>query len=196
LSGAQLKTILMDGIPKLLVWIAAAIVVFFALSDAYGKARPAESIPHLAYRYRRDLIGNARFVWGISAPTSTFGAQVHAESSWIANQCNRIGACGLGQITPGTRRWLAASYPALRPAAPLNPIWSLRAMLRYDLYLWDMAKGVGCSRMRLVLAGYNAGKGRMYKHWPAETRHYVVRVLNVLEPTYIQAGWGIGSCHQ
>jgi soluble lytic murein transglycosylase-like protein len=68
-------------------------------------------------------------------------------------------------------------------------------MLHYDRYLWDRAKGDSCGRMRLTLAGYNAGPGRMYKRWPAETRRYVARVLNVLEPRYINAGFGLGSCN-
>jgi soluble lytic murein transglycosylase-like protein len=132
----------------------------------------------------------------MEAPTSTFSGQVHAESSWMASVCSRSGACGLGQILAGTQRWLTARYPAsLRPAAPLNPIWSLRAMLTYDRYLWDRAKGDSCGRMRLTLAGYNAGPGRMYKRWPAETRRYVHRILQVLEPVYVANGWGLGSCH-
>jgi soluble lytic murein transglycosylase-like protein len=67
-------------------------------------------------------------------------------------------------------------------------------MLHYDRYLWDKAKGESCPRMRLTLAAYNAGEGRMYKRWPRETQRYVARVLNVLEPVYVANGWGLGSC--
>src|SRR5688572_15590130 len=39
-------------------------------------------IPPDAKRYKRDLIRNARAIWGLDAPTSTFAAQIHQESGW------------------------------------------------------------------------------------------------------------------
>jgi hypothetical protein len=70
-------------------------------------------------------------------------------------------------------------------------------MLRYDREIYRMTRaGPLCVRAGRVLAGYNFGPGRMYRHWPKETTRYVHRILNVLEPLYIKAGgWGLGSCH-
>lgn len=172
------------------------IIVFFSFTaqDVFGKARP-EAIPPLALKYRPTLIREARFLFGLTAPTSTFSSQIHAESNWNPSARSRSGATGLTQFMPRTAAWMAKRYPDLRPVAPLNPIWSIRAMLRYDRYLWDKARGWElCPRMKLTLASYNAGEGRMYKQWPKETRAYVHRILQVLEPLYVANGWGSGSC--
>lgn len=143
------------------------------------------------------LIREARFVWGLSAPTATLGGQIHAESGYQPTVCNRSGACGLGQFMPATARGLARLYSDLRPAQPTNPTWAIRALVRYDRYIWERVKKYDnpCQRMRLTLAGYNAGPARMYKRWPAETRTYVHRILQVLEPLYVANGWGLGSCN-
>jgi soluble lytic murein transglycosylase-like protein len=174
--------------------LLAIALCFGIATDVYGKPRP-EAIPRAAYGYRATLIREARFAFGLSAPTATFGSQVHTESGWRFRARNSSGAAGLGQFMPSTATWMARRYPDLRPAAPLSATWAIRAMLRYNRYLWDRAKGDSCPRMRLVLAGYNAGPSRMYKRWPRETQRYVHRVLVQLEPHYIQSGFGPGSCN-
>jgi soluble lytic murein transglycosylase-like protein len=167
-------------------------------TDAYALPRP-EAIPRAAYTYRTQLIREARFVWGLDARTSTFGAQVHVESGWNAKARNRSGATGLAQFMPRTALHMNRRYPELRKdSGPINPIWSLRALLRYNRENWghlSKVRDYPCLRMRMTLASYNAGPGvHRYKRWPRETQHYVHRILQVLEPVYVANGWGLGSC--
>jgi Transglycosylase SLT domain len=176
------------------------VLCLLQATDAYGKSRP-EIIPRAAYAYRTTLIREARFVWGLDARTSTFGAQVHVESGWNANARNRRSAAsGLAQFIPGTALHMNRRYPELRKdGGPTNPIWSLRALFRYNRENWQHLSNVRdypCLRAKMMLASYNAGPGvHRYKRWPRETQRYVHRVLVQLEPHYINAGFGPGSCN-
>lgn len=178
--------------------IAGWKLALFVLSVCQAQDIHAESIPRVAYTYRSQLIREARHAFGLTAPSSTFASQIHTESGYRANICNRIGACGLGQIMPRTARGLAKTYPELGPAAPLNPQWALRAMLRYNLENWGHLRALHdqpCLRMKMTLASYNAGPGVLKrKRWPKETQRYVARIM-ALEPTYIAANFGLGSCN-
>lgn len=157
-------------------------------------AASADGIPASAYRWKADLIRNAHFYWSMAAPTATFGAQIHAESGWRPTARSPVGARGLGQIMPATGQFLARHCDGLGAQNSFNPIWSIRGLLCYDRYLFKMTTGGECERMRHVMAGYNAGPGRMFKRWPRETRSYVTRIFNHLEPAYVRAGFGEGSC--
>src|SRR5437899_759874 len=96
---------------ELIFAFAVAIVVLLSL---FQDAPAQDAIPRLAYRYRGDLIRNARFVFGLEAPTSTFASQIHIESGWVANARNRSGASGLGQFLGPTARHITRKYPELR----------------------------------------------------------------------------------
>lgn len=195
--------------------IAAAIVLS---SDAGAQ------IPPDAARYKRDLIRNARLEWGLDAPTATFAAQIHQESGWRADATSHAGAQGIAQFMPATAKWLAGLYAHLGADDPLNPAWAIRAMVRYDRYLFDEVRGLThCERMAKTLAAYNGGLGNLQSEervaaargldtslWfggvehadagrrsPAnwqENRGYPRRILHDLEPRYRTAGWGIHSC--
>jgi soluble lytic murein transglycosylase-like protein len=173
-------------------WVA--IVILLAL---FQDAPANEAIPREAYKYRSAIIREARFSFGLSAPTATFASQIHAESGFRANICNPIAACGLSQFMPATARAMARLHKDLSPAQPTNPAWAIRALVRLDYYLWEKTRGNDtCARMHMVLIGYNAGEGRMRKKWrPKETQRYLTRIFVQLEPLYVQAGgWGLGSC--
>lgn len=183
----------------LLIWcVFLSILIYSAYTamDVYGKT--TESIPRIAYKMRSDLIRTSRFVWGVSAPSSTFAGQVHQESRWNATVCNRIGACGLGQFLKPTASWMAKRHRDLNPAAPLSPTWAMLALARYNLENFRLiGKGplTQCQKMTLTLASYNAGPSILKrKKWPKETIHYTRRILYELEPIYEAAGWGPGSC--
>lgn len=163
----------------------------------HGADAHADSIPRAAYAYRSQLIREARLVFGLSSHTATFASQVHAESRWVANARNRSGASGLSQIMPRTALGLARIHSELRPAAPLNPQWALRALMRYNLANYRLAGNgaLTCSQAKRMLASYNAGPGILKrKVWPRETQRYVARIL-ALEPLYIAANFGSGSCN-
>ena len=183
----------------------------------------ATPVPREAVKHRAELIRNARAVWGLGAPVATFAAQVHLESRWQASAKSPVGAGGIAQFMPATARWIAQAYPALADPDPFNPSWGLRALVIYDLHIWDRASAAtDCERMAKTLSGYNGGPGwvtrdeRLAKASGAdpsrwfdqverfnagrsaaafrENRGYPRRILLELEPAYVEAGWGEGSC--
>lgn len=184
----------------------------------------AARLPAEAQRWRSQLTRNARLEWGLDAPIATFGAQVQQESGWRADARSPVGAAGMAQFMPATASWISGVYTQLGPAEPHNPVWALRALVLYDRHLWDRVRGAtACERMAKTLAGYNGGPGwvardealaqkrgldstRWFGHvetvnagrhaaaW-RENRGYPRRILRELEPRYVGAAWGGGSCN-
>jgi soluble lytic murein transglycosylase-like protein len=129
------------------------LLVFASVAEA--------QIPRAALQYRRDLIGNARVVWGLDAPVAVMAAQVHQESGWRADAKSKF-ASGLTQFTPATAEWISNKYAnELGSNQPLNPAWALRALARYDKYLHDRqaTAATDCDRWAFTLAAYNGGEG-------------------------------------
>ena len=148
-----------------------------------------------------------------------FAAQVHTESRWKADDTSPVGAMGLAQFMPATAKWMPDIDPTLAPPAPYNPGWSIRAMLRYDLWLYGRARGVNdYQKMAFALSGYNGGEGwvnrdkklaarkgldpgRWFGHvekvnagrsaanW-RENRNYPRLILEEHQHAYERAGWG------
>ncbi|PAV01362.1 lytic murein transglycosylase [Arsenophonus sp. ENCA] len=204
-----------QGDPRWLLFLLLIVLLGGALdADA---ARP----PQAALAYRADLIRNAGLVWGLNAPVADFAAQIEHESGWQPDITNRIGAQGLGQFMPATTAWIGEVMPALAAKAPLNPGWSLRAVVSFDNWLWQRLSAVNhCERMAMTLSAYNGGLGwvqrdrRLAKQqgfdggrwfdsiervnagrgasaW-RENRHYPRRILKSLAPRYLT--WGGASC--
>lgn len=204
---------------RLLLWLVLVLAVLMcSIAEVHGQ------IPPDASRYKRDLIRNARLVWGLDAPTSTFAGQVHQESGWRADAVSPVGATGLTQFMPGTAKWIAGLVPELADNQPLNPAWAIRALVEYDKWLYDRVPQTWshCERMAFVLSSYNGGLGWLQKDvalaqrsgadpqlWFdnverfnggrnvsafAENRGYPARILNELERRYARDGWGIKSC--
>lgn len=136
--------------------LARFAVLLFVVAPAFA----VDVIPREALRYERDLIRNARALWGIDAPIATFAGQIHQESAWRAN-AKSIYAGGLAQFTPDTANWISGAYSRdLGDNQPFNPTWALRALVIYDKHLWDrVAARAQCDRMAFVLSGYNGGPG-------------------------------------
>jgi soluble lytic murein transglycosylase-like protein len=204
-----------------------AVVIFFlmaAILYTLAESAHAQSIPSRAYQYRSTLIRCARAEWGLNAPVATFAAQLHQESLWLANAKSPAGAQGLAQFMPATAHWLPEVAPQVGAAAPFNPGWALRALLAYDLWLWQrIESATPCEHMAMTLSAYNGGLGWLRKDkkkaqrigldparwwnqveavnagraaWAIrENREYPRRILLVLEPMYAAAGWGKGVCN-
>jgi len=214
------------------------IVVAVAICAAWSKHGQAQEIPREAARYRQELTRNARLVWGIDAPVATFAAQIHQESRWRPDATSPVGAQGLAQFMPSTAEWISAAYPDLntpgdelppagrQPAgvgSAYNSAWALRALVTYDLHLWERTSSASpCEHMAKVLSGYNGGIGWVRRDErlaqaqganPAvwfnqverfnagrstaafrENRGYPRRILLTLEPLYVAAGYGPGVC--
>lgn len=169
---------------ELVVVVVIALVLLFVVCQA-ARAQ----VPQAALQHRSDLVRNARAVWGMDAPIAVFAAQVHQESGWRADAVSRVGAGGLSQFMPATARWIGDLDPELRLAQPFNPSWALRALVVFDLHLFELAPARFNKRDRMwvALRGYNGGMG----HWQAEAR-----AVGVREPTREQVDGACGAARR
>jgi soluble lytic murein transglycosylase-like protein len=122
------------------------------------------------------------------------------------------------------RWWCELHRVSPADCRPRTPSWALRALVAYDRWLWDRILGTAsdCDRMALTLSAYNGGLGWVQRdralagrsgldagrYWGSvetvnagraawairENRDYPARILRRIEPAYIGAGWGRGSC--
>lgn len=121
-------------------------------------------VPAPARPYQRTMIRESRAVWGITAPTALFGAQIQTESAWRPG-AHSIYAAGLSQFIPSTAEEMSQKYPELGDGGPLNPQWAIRALVRYDhdIYRGRFVNAVTpaseCDKWAFVLSGYNGGEG-------------------------------------
>ena len=146
--------------PSLSAWQLRTFIMTVLLLCALPAIALATSIPAQAIQHRSQLIREARVQWGMSAPTATFAAQIHQESTWNADAVSPVGAQGLAQFMPSTARWLPTVAPDTGKPLPFNPAWSLRALVTYDRWLWRRVQAVTpCDRMAMTLAAYNGGLG-------------------------------------
>lgn len=129
---------------------------------AIGMATCAASgPPRAALEYRADLTREARAAWGMQAPVAVMAAQIHQESAWRPDAQSPY-ADGLAQFVPATAEWVAERWPALGGAAPFNAQWAIRAMARYDRWLFDRYGAPAatlCDQWAFTLAAYNGGQG-------------------------------------
>lgn len=204
---------------RIMLWIIIVMLAWgLVVHEAFGQ------IPADAGKYKRDLIRNARLVWGLDAPISTFAAQIHQESGWRPDAKSPVGATGLAQFMPKTADWISGLFIALQDNQPSNPAWAIRALVEYDRWLYERVPPSlsHCERMAFVLSAYNGGLGWLQKDvaltrerganpklwfghvemhnsgradWAfKENRGYPNRILLNLEKRYRDDGWGIQSC--
>lgn len=196
---------------KFIDWVLLPLFVAALLYVGFAPIAFADDIPREAQTYRRDLTRNARMIWGLDAPVATFAAQIHQESAWRPDARSPY-AHGLAQFTPATADWIGGLDPPLANPDTGNPTWALRALVRYDAWLYTRVPAAGnappCARMALVLRAYNGGLGWLQKEARTgkpcaafrsaancrENLAYPVRILTRLEPLYVRRGWGLGVC--
>lgn len=153
----------------------------------------AQTIPRAALTYQRPLIANARAVWGLNAPIAILAAQVHQESSWRPDAKSAY-AGGLGQFTPATADWISQKFPyELGTNQPFEPDWALRALARYDKFLFDRQSRAAtlCDRWAFTLSSYNGGEGWVTKQKAATTRagNDATRWFGHVERHRVRAAW-------
>lgn len=209
------------GAQIILGWLAFFLLLAVASCAAQpAHAQSAPAIPRAALEHRAALKRNAQMVWGLGAPTATFAAQIHQESRWRPGARSPVGAQGLAQFMPATARWIGGMDAGLASRDAFNPVWSLRALVVYDRWLWQRIKADdGCERMAFTLSAYNGGLGWVYRRQarskapgvcfgaacdinpgihPANQRenaHYPAVILRTYEPLYARSvGWGPGAC--
>lgn len=110
--------------------------------------------------WQRDLVREARAVWGIDAPVPVMAGQIHQESLWRAHARSKY-ASGLAQFTPDTEAWIKAAYPqALAVGNAFDPRWAIRALVTYDHHLYQRIRAANdCERWAMTLSAYNGGLG-------------------------------------
>lgn len=199
---------------KFIYTVVLALIVLAANTRPIY-AKHAEFIPAQAGLYRARVIREAHAAGGLSAPVPMFAAQMHQESGWNPTATSVVGALGLCQFMPGTAAWIANLAPAdLKPAQPLDADWAIRALVRYDYWIAKRLPGyqAGDERWAAALAGYNGGLGWVLKDakfgkctaWfgcadsvsdgrsaanLVQNRGYPERILHLLRPLYVTAGW-------
>lgn len=139
--------------------VVVGVLCLVLLGYAALREARATEIPRAAHQYHRALVANARLVWGLEAPVATFAGQIHQESAWRADARSPY-ANGLAQFTPATSDWIGGVFPELAERQPFNPSWALRALVRYDRWLWERNPAASpCDRMAFALVAYNGGEG-------------------------------------
>lgn len=190
----------------------ALILLVMLVGSCTAQAAPV--MPRTAVTYRADLTRIAHAEWGLDAPVAAFAAQLHQESGWRTDAVSRVGAQGMAQFMPATARWWCDLHrlPAV-DCQPANPVWSMRALVGYDRWLFERVKGESdFDKLWAALRSYNGGLG----HWLNEAKAagstqraevdracglarraalhcrenlgYPRRILINLQPLY--AGWG------
>lgn len=138
------------------------VLVCFLLTTGLLVAYVANAqVPGEALKYKRELIRNARAIWGMDAPTANFAAQIHQESLWQANAKSRVGALGMAQFMPATADWISGAYGYyLGDNQPLNPAWAIKALVTYNRHLFDrVAAANKCEQLAFAMSAYNGGLG-------------------------------------
>lgn len=143
---------------RLVCWLLAAGLTAVTLAALADPADP----------YRATLVREAQAVLGPGAPVPMFAGQIRQESSWRPGVTAPDDGRGLAQFMDATAQMVARNYPELGAPDPYNPRWAIRALVRYDSWLYLRVKGVSpCERWAAALKGYNAGLGYVQR---AQTR--------------------------
>lgn len=133
---------------------ALAIALVAAAQNIW--ASPLDS----ALPYRATLVREAQAVYGVGAPVPMFAGQIRQESSWRPDVTAWDNGRGLAQFMDATADVIVRNYPELGAPNPYNPTWAIRALVRYDQWLYARVKGDSpCQRWAAALKGYNAGVG-------------------------------------
>jgi soluble lytic murein transglycosylase-like protein len=142
-------------------------IIFFIIG--YGLLMLAGLIQNahsadLCDKYARTLMREAQAVNGIGAPSPLYMAQIRQESSCREGVTAYDNGRGLAQFMDGTSKQVSSLYPELGPPDPYNPRWAIRALIRYNGWIYQRVKGKDpCHRWGATLKGYNAGPGYVIK---------------------------------
>lgn len=181
-------------------------------------AQARVTVPEVNTMYRRYVEQAAAEEWGVDGSPARLAAQIHQESSWNPKARSPVGAEGLAQFMPSTGAWIAEAFPdKLGQFDPWDPQQAALAAAVYDAWLVKRNPGTTqCDSWAFGLSAYNGGEKRLHQEMQLaerrgldagtwfgavsgqrsrseaawrENRGYVQRILRVLEPAYLDAGW-------
>lgn len=133
-------------------WLAA-LTLFASLSALAGA-------PEAALKYRSVLTREAHSAIGLNAPIPMFAAQIEQESGWRPSVTAWDNGRGLAQFMDATANDIYRLYPELGKPMPYSPLWAIRALIKYDLHIYNRVRGDDeCHKWGAALKGYNAGYG-------------------------------------
>lgn len=139
--------------PLMLFAIAYVLLLVLAL---WQQADAADA----CLQYRAMVAREAQAVNGPDALVPLYLGQIRQESSCRAEVTAWDNGRGLAQFMDGTSRQVAGLFPEIGPPDPYNPRWAVRALVRYDGWIYRRVKGADvCNRWGAALKGYNAGPG-------------------------------------
>lgn len=153
---------------------SAAALAMLSLGSAPAFAAPAQAVashplaPHVAEAAQRFGIPE-HWIWAV----------MRQESGGNPRAVSPVGAQGLMQIMPGTWAMLTTRFDL--GANAFEPRANIMAGAAYLRLMWDRYRNV-----RLMLAAYNAGPGRVDAYaagrrgLPLETVNYVARISSAL----------------
>jgi len=129
-----------------------------------GDSVPRSSAINYCLKYWPQVIRESRYHIGMDAPAHDFMGQIEIESRCVAGIISEEGSKGLGQFMPDTAAWLQKREKALQKIAPtpqpLNPRWSIRAVILFDRWLYQ---NIDCEDWHYVFRAYNGGLELMNK---------------------------------
>jgi soluble lytic murein transglycosylase-like protein len=141
----------------IVIGVLAILATILLLGPILALANPA------AERYRSHVIRETQLRFGIPSPSPVVAGQIAQESAWNPNAKSPVGAQGLMQFMPATARW-ADVQAGFGGVDAFNPLWSIRAGVWYDRWLYDRVKGrTTCDRWMFALSAYNGGLGWVNK---------------------------------
>lgn len=208
---------------RVAIVLLLAVLACYAVAFAAPQTAERIVIPATSTLYRIKLEREVAARFGDTSPAARIAAQAHQESRWEATAKSRY-AEGMLQFTPGTSAWIPSVCPELGPPDPWDANWSMRAAVCYDHWLLAHVGDADseCDRWAFALSAYNGGIGwvqrdkqrasakgadptRWFENVEAhsaragwalkENRGYVRRILLVIEPVYLAAGWpGVAVC--
>ncbi|AGG89909.1 transglycosylase SLT domain-containing protein [Rhodanobacter denitrificans] len=198
--------------------ILLATVASAAPAKPAAAAHVRVAVPEVNTMYRRYVEQAVAEEWGVEGSPARLAAQIHQESSWNAKARSPVGAEGLAQFMPSTGAWIAEAFPdKLGQFDPWDPQQAALAAAVYDAWLVKRNPGTTqCDSWAFGLSAYNGGEKRLHQEMQLaerkrldagtwfgsvsdqrarsaaawrENRGYVRRILLVLEPAYLDAGW-------
>ena len=145
-----------------LIAISPYVLLLAALIMVMPVTVSAETTIDRCQRYYPQIIKEARFFGGETAPAHEFMAQIEIESRCNEGITAFDGGMGLGQFMPQTADWIHGQKQALRALsdkpAPYDPRWAIRALVLYDLDLYRQAL---CPAWWAAYRAYNGGLGNI-----------------------------------